>query len=402
MDRSPGRGWGLLVLVTETMSMHRGVSGGLRMPPASACDPGLLPREFAGARHIRPRPRIPCPGGCGGELQLVWGDFLGPYVRHVKNASGRVNCTSGGEGDLHKWAKEELADYLSDKTMLHFFSRCTSCGANVTHPSVPVKRERMVKTEYQLPSGGRADIAVCVGNETKVVIEVFSTSRTAPENRPEEHWYEVDAKAVLRMLNTNQSYGELECVRPDREKCYKRKSVQKRRDALGRKTMKVGTRNGTTFEELSSDDGYCNFWLRKVVEGQYQKLNEQIRNGYWDNTIAFELPKREWIDVTSVFRDSKVEYGDLLAFVEYLVNDPDLYAIHFVGGEALRVWMRYKPGQQQVKGVTVVQYDSRSENWTNPWDAYEGCYYSKRVYDGPVDRMLENMGRRRGDIWWVL
>ena len=166
--------------------------------------------------------------------------------------------------------------------------------------------------------------------------------------------------------------------------------------------MKVGTRNGTTFEELSSDDGYCNFWLRKVVEGQYQKLNEQIRNGYWDNTIAFELPKREWIDVTSVFRDSKVEYGDLLAFVEYLVNDPDLYAIHFVGGEALRVWMRYKPGQQQVKGVTVVQYDSRSENWTNPWDAYEGCYYSKRVYDGPVDRMLENMGRRRGDIWWVL
>ena len=136
MDRSRGRGWCLLVLVTETMSMHRGVSGGLRMPPASACDPGLLPREFAGARHIRPRPRIPCPGGCGGELQLVWGDFLGPYVRHVKNASGRVNCTSGGEGDLHKWAKEELADYLSDKTMLHFFSRCTSCGANVTHPSV--------------------------------------------------------------------------------------------------------------------------------------------------------------------------------------------------------------------------------------------------------------------------
>ena len=298
MDRSPGRGWCLLVLVTETMSMHRGVSGGLRMPPASACDPGLLPREFAGARHIRPRPRIPCPGGCGGELQLVWGDFLGPYVRHVKNASGRVNCTSGGEGDLHKWAKEELADYLSDKTMLHFFSRCTSCGANVTHPSVPVKRERMVETEYQLPSGGRADIAVCVGNETKVVIEVFSTSRTAPENRPEEHWYEVDAKAVLRMLNTNQSYGELECVRPDREKCYKCKSVQKRRDALGRKTMKVGTRNGTTFEELSSDDEYCNFWLRKVVEGQYQKLNEQIRNGYLDNTIAFELPKREWIDVT--------------------------------------------------------------------------------------------------------
>ena len=397
MLRIGGRAWCLLVLAIETMSMRRGVPGGLRMPPAAAHDRGVLPRELADAPNTYPRPRAPC-STCGGELVYCFGDERGPYLRHLRNATG---CTGGGEGDLHKWAKEDLADYLRNKTMLHFVSRCTSCETKLYLPSVPVN-ERIVKTEYQLPSGGRADVAVCVGNETKVVIEVFSTSRTAPENRPEEHWYEVDAKAVLRMLNTNQSYGELECVRPDREKCYKCKSVQKRRDALGRKTMKVGTRNGTTFEELSSDDEYCNFWLRKVVEGQYQKLNEQIRNGYLDNTIAFELPKREWIDVTSVFRDSKVEYGDLLDFVEYLVNDPDLYAIHFVGGEALRVWMRYKPGQQQVKGVTVVQFDSRSGNWTNPWDAYEGRYYSKCVYDGAVDRMLENMGRRRGDVWWVL
>ena len=87
MDRSWGRGWCLLVLVTETMSMRRGVPDGLRMPPAAAHDPDFLPREFADARYLRPRPRIPCPEGCGRELQLVWGDQVGPYVRHVPNAS---------------------------------------------------------------------------------------------------------------------------------------------------------------------------------------------------------------------------------------------------------------------------------------------------------------------------
>ena len=132
--------------------------------------------------------------------------------------------------------------------------------------------------------------------------------------------------------------------------------------------------------------------LGEVVKGQYQELNEQIRNGSpWDNTIAFELPKREWMNVTSVFRDSKITYGDLLDFAEYLVNDPDLYAIEFAG-LATRVWKPYKPGQNSAKGVTLVQFDS--QNWTNPKDAYEGRYYSKRVYDGPVSRM-------RGDIYWV-
>ena len=70
--------------------------------------------------------------------------------------------------------------------------------------------------------------------------------------------------------------------------------------------------------------------------------------------------------------------NELLDFAEYLVNDPDLYAIEFAGGKlAKRVWKPYKPGQKQAKRVTVVQFDSRSGNWTNPWDAYEDRYYIK-------------------------
>ena len=401
MLRIGGRAWCLLVLAIETMSMRRGVPGGLRMPPAAAHDRGVLPRELADAPNTYPRPRAPC-STCGGELVYCFGDERGPYLRHLRNATG---CTGGGEGDLHKWAKEDLADYLRNKTMLHFVSRCKSCDANVNHPSVPVK-DRRVKTEYQLPSGGRADIAVCVGNEPKVIIEVLNTNPTDNERFPRpEPWYEVDAKAVLRMLKLNQSSAELECVRPDgpdRGKCYKCKRVQKERDRRGKWKLRGTKHNGKTFEEVSSEySGWCQWVLGEVVKGQYQELNEQICDGYSGTRIAFELPKGEWRNVSSVFRDSKI-YGGLLAFAEYLVNDPDLYAIESAGELAMRVRKQYKPGQQQVKGVTVVQFDSRSGNWTNPKDAYEGRYYSKRVYDGPVDRMLENMGRRRGDIWWVL
>ena len=403
MDRIRGRGWCLLVLVAETMSMRRGVPGGLRMAPAGY-DPDLLPPQFAefvDARNTWPRPRKPC-SVCGEDLVLCVGEKVRPYARHVRNASGRVNCTGGGEGDLHLWAKEDLADYLRNKTMLHFVSRCTSCDANMYLPSVPVN-ERKVKTEYQLPSGGRADIAVCVGNEPKVIIEVLNTNPTDSARFPRpEPWYEVGAKAVLRMLKSNQSHGELECVRPDRV-CGKCERVQKERDRRGNWKLRGTKHNGKTFEEVSSEyPGWCQWALGEVVKGQYQELNEQICDGYSGTRIAFELPKGEWMNVSLLFRDSKITYGGLTAFAEYLVNDPDLYAIDFVGGEALRVWKPYKPGQQQVKGVTVVQYDSRSENWTNPWDAYEGCYYSKRVYDGPIDPMLENMGRRRGVVWWVL
>ena len=398
MDRSWGRGWCLLVLVTETMSMRRGVPDGLRMPPAAAHDPDFLPREFADARYLRPRPRIPCPEGCGRELQLVWGDQVGPYVRHVPNASIRVNCTAGGEGDLHKWAKEDLADYLSDTTMLHFASRCKSCDAKVNLGSVPVKK-RIVKTEYQLPNGGRADIAVCVGNETKVVIEVLSTNPTSTA-RPEP-WYEVEAKAVLRVLKLNQSSGELECVRPDgpdRGVCRKCERLQQVRDTRlekqGNWTARFGKHKGKTFKETSLDITYGNNWLGELVHEEYWQIAEQLdpdlQLGYANSgpKIAFELPKGDYVELSSIFRNklklssiyrNNYTNSSLLAFVEYLVNDPDLYAIEVTGvdygtnscGErststsAKRERTPYKPGTKRAAGVTLLRFDSQLGKWTN-------------------------------------
>ena len=246
-------------------------------------------------------------------------------------------------------------------------------------------RQRTVETEHHLPNGGVADIAVCVRNETKVVIEVFNTHRTATidsesaRSRPEP-WYEVRVDDVLRMLHSTQYYGELECVRPDRV-CPECKRLQRVRNRLGNWTLKTGRHENKTFEQASSDEDYVNWLLGRLVKGQYHELDEQIRNGYYREgaPIAFEMPKGDHMNVSSVFRDSGLRNGSILAFIGYLIFlDPDLSAIEFAGGKlAKRVWKPYEPGQKQAKRVTLVKFDSRSGNWTNPWDAYEDRYYIK-------------------------
>ena len=270
--------------------------------------------------------------------------------------------------------------------MLHFVSRCTSCKANMYLPSVPVG-ERIVETEYQLPSGGRADIAVCVGNEPKVIIEVLNTNPTDSARFPRpEPWYEVEAKAVLRMLKSNQSHGELECVRPDRV-CRNCESKGKRRKTFGQLKLFSGPHKGKTFAEASSNNRYVNYLLGQLVKGQYQELNEQIVDSY---RIAFERPKRERMNVSVVFRNGTLTDRSLLLFTEYLVTDPDLYAIEAKGSskvdvdispESMAPWDwayvprtatvtakrvgPYKAGTKRASGVTLARYDFQLGKWTN-------------------------------------
>jgi len=371
--------------------MRRGVPGGLRMAPAEAHDPaGLLPRRFADVPNTYPRPRIPC-SDCGEDLVLCFGEKRRHYMRHVGKRSGKVNCTGGGEGDLHIWAKEDLARYLSQGAELEFFSRCKSCKAKTELGSVPVRPSKgeTVKIERRLPSGGIADIAVCAGDETMVVVEVFSTSRTKPPARPEEPWYEVRANDVLRMLESNQS--SIECVR-DRGMCPECESKGEKRKAFGQLKLLSGKykNKNKTFEEASSDIKYGNYLLGKLVQGQFRQMREHM-SGYWDDTIAFELPKRARMNVSDVFRDGTLTDPSLLRFAEYLITDPDLYAIEAktsyklaedVDPESMAPWdweevarkevvtakrerTRYKPGQKRASGVTLARFNSRLGKWAN-------------------------------------
>lgn len=320
---------------------------------------------------------------------LCFGKKRRHYTRHIGKRSGKVNCTGGGEGDLHIWAKEDLARYLSQGGELKFFSRCKSCEAKTELGSVPVRPSKgeTVKIERRLPSGGIADIAVCAGDETKVVIEVFSKHRTAPSDRPEVPWFEVRADDVLTMLKANKSY--IECVRGDRGMCPKCESKGERRKAFGQWKLFSGPHKDKTFEEVSSNNRYVNYLLGQLVEGQYQELNEQIVDNYWGHTIAFELPKRERMNVSAVFRYGKLKKETYLAFAKYLITDPDLYAIEAktsyklaedVNPKSMAPWEwarvnrketvsakrvgPYTTGTKRASGVTLARFNFHSGKWT--------------------------------------
>ena len=107
--------------------------------------------------------------------------------------------------------------------------------------------------------------------------------------------------------------------------------------------------------------------------------------------IAFELPKLERMNVTSVFRDGKLKQKTYLTFAEYLITDPDLSAIEAktsyklaeaVNPESMAPWdweqvhrietvtakrerTPYKPGQKRASGVTLARYNFQSGKWTN-------------------------------------
>jgi len=388
--------------MTETMSMNRVPQ---HMPPAPSAgthDLGLLPPQFAGARGEWPRPRIPCPT-CGDEMSLRWGKQRRPHFAHLPGP--QRNCSGGGgEGIKHLFAKEGLAQYLEQRTELQFFSHCQICEAKVELGSVPVN-ERRVEVEHRLPAGGIADIAVYAGEKCEVVIEVFDTHRTATTvngvsapSRPEP-WYEVRADDVLRMLEANQSISEIECVRLDHGMCPKCGDRQKKRVIRGQWTLKVGKHKGKTFEEASSDTVYVKYLLVKLVEGQFWHMAEELdpyarlgkNKGLWIATIAFELPQGgEYMSVYSLFRNGELKESSLVDFAEYLVNEPDLYAIEakesskidlsseeiqsmapwdlqYYRTEIVTAKKRagpYRPGTNLASEVTVVRFDSKLENWT--------------------------------------
>jgi hypothetical protein len=171
--------------------------------------------------------------------------------------------------------------------------------------------------------------------------------------------------------------------------CPECESKGERRKAFGQLKLFSGRHKDKTFEEVSSDIKYGNYLLGKLVQGQFRQMRERM-SGYWDDTIAFELPKRARMNVSDVFRDGTLTDRSLLRFTEYLVTDPDLYAIEAKGSSKIDVdvspesmapwdWARvprtatvaakrvgpYKAGTKRASGVTLARFDFRLGKWTN-------------------------------------
>jgi len=186
--------------------------------------------------------------------------------------------------------------------------------------------------------------------------------------------------------------------------CPECESKGERRKTFGQLKLFSGPHKDKTFEEASSDIKYGNRLLGLLVQGQFRQMKKHIQSGYWDDKIAFKLPKRERMNVSDVFRDGKLKQKTYLAFAKYLITDPDLYAIEAKGSSKIDVdvspesmapwdWAYvprtstvtakrvgpYKAGQKRASGVTLARFDFRLGKWTNvttyPRVDDDGGYY---------------------------
>ena len=169
---------------------------------------------FAGFERTWPRPRVPCVE-CSGELVLRWGTKRRPHFSHI-NKSG---C-GGGEGTIHKLAKEGIAGVLSRGGSLECLWDCPTCHQRHSRVLKLLTGEKAV-VEVKVDNGW-VDVAILTRTgEVRCAVEVMDSHRT--EERPCE-WMEVSAHDCLKQLTQDTRHMTLGCMRnrvaSSQDKCW--------------------------------------------------------------------------------------------------------------------------------------------------------------------------------------
>lgn len=172
-----------------------------------------------------PRPRYPCPT-CFQSLVLRWGDHRRPHFAHLPNSTSS-HCSGGGEGIVHKAAKELLTRYLNMGRCVGIDSTCHQCSRTY-RTTIRCTSGEIAAQEHPISSHAHAD--VCIIDEStrdaRYVIEILKTHRTRTASRDGYDWVELSADDILRKfkdktLDAMPPQIVLTCQRGDRQPCRK-------------------------------------------------------------------------------------------------------------------------------------------------------------------------------------
>ena len=167
-------------------------------------------------QHARKSQKYKCPD-CNMLLILKKGEVKKPHFSHKAN----FNCTyydHPSESQLHKDAKNRLAQWIKDKKKIKIKTRCNSCNCKCKSKKLKYNDNDKVIIEYNSKCKKYiADIAITESDNVRYILEVTNTHRTidkAAECRPEP-WFDIMADEIIEKTNSTNECIKLNCIRTD-------------------------------------------------------------------------------------------------------------------------------------------------------------------------------------------
>lgn len=255
-----------------------------------------------------------CPG-CGEPVIIRKGDVK---IHHFAHKPGERDCKfyeHPGEGEIHKLAKHNIADWLRKRKIKWIICPCPKgCTYN---EQIKYEDGDEVMVEYRVSDKCIVDVAVVNKDKVRYVFEIYNTHKTTRETP--EPWFEVDAKEILETGDINVFMGNMHihCIRKDRycSTCVKHANdidiklyitnnpsqdierlVKVRNDIklkCGLYALKyfggiidVGEYNAFSIEEASSNNEHQELWIT-LNKYKWDKAPQKIKDKFIDD--IFEI-----------------------------------------------------------------------------------------------------------------
>jgi hypothetical protein len=158
-----------------------------------------------------------CPDiDCGKDVIFRKGIINQPHFAHYKSDKSNVSCNyyeKPSEDQIHKDAKLLMKTLLDAKTPMIFQRRCNNqnkrykCrnikNIHILHTDYNENTKAIIeyRFDYNNSDNRRADVALIEYNQIKYIFEIYNTSATKEQNRPEP-WLEINALNLINYVNS--------------------------------------------------------------------------------------------------------------------------------------------------------------------------------------------------------
>ncbi len=232
---------------------------------------------------LKSRDRQNCPE-CGQECVYKCGEKNKPHWAHLPNQKCELKGDQLNESLNHKYAKNQLCEYLNQNNSILITQKCCQCLEELS----PVKIQNVKAIEeykYSEKSQNKVDIGIFKEDEFNCAIEIYLSHKTDENKREDIIWYELDANEVINNLTNNNNI--FKCLRRE-IKCNKQYCL-----SIEEIAIKFG------YLEINTDfyENECRKIIDMAISGKYKKeeriWNNNCRN-YSDISITNYEGGRYW------------------------------------------------------------------------------------------------------------